>query len=110
MAEPRPVTRTMTVADVKDQLSRLVGDIDRQELRVLVEDAGVPLAAIISADDLDRFTQLEQERDERFAVIDRMREAFRDVPIQEIERETERSVAEARKRLRQRADVAARSA
>ena len=48
-------------------------------------------------------TQRELEREERFAVIDRMREAFADVSPEEIEREAERSVAEARARSKQRA-------
>jgi hypothetical protein len=62
-------------------------------------------------DALERLVQLERKRDERFAVIDRMREAFQDVPVEEIDREAERSVAEARSRLRQRAnELAARSA
>ena len=69
------------------------------------------MAALVSADDLTRFAQLERERDERFAVIDRMREAFKDVSPEEIEREAERSVAAARERRRQRAAApAARSA
>ena len=111
MAESRPVTRSMTIAEVKTQLSRLVGDFDRKPFRILVEDAGVPVAAIISVDDLARFAQLERERDERFAVIDRMREAFQDVPVEEIEQEAQRSITEARDRLRQRADeLAAHSA
>jgi len=49
--------------------------------------------------------------DERFAVIDRMREAFKDVPPEEIAREADRSVAEARERRRRdKAQAATRSA
>jgi nicotinamidase-related amidase len=43
---------------------------------------------------------LDRERDERFAVIDRMREAFKDVSPEEIEREADRSVAAAREHRR----------
>lgn len=111
MAEPNPVTRTMTVSDIQDQLPRLVTAIDRHQTRIVVEAAGVPVAAIISIDDLERFARLECERDARFAVIDRMRDAFQDVPVEEIEQEAQRSVTEARERRRQRADeLAARSA
>jgi hypothetical protein len=60
---------------------------------VLVEKSGIPVAAIISAEDLKRFAQLEQEREQRFAVIDRVREAFSDVPAEEIETETDRIIA-----------------
>jgi prevent-host-death family protein len=81
-------------------LSRVVNRVHRKETRTLVEKSGIPVVAIISADDLERFAQFEREREERFAVIDRMR-APSDVPPEEIEREAERSLAEARARLRQ---------
>jgi prevent-host-death family protein len=111
MREPEPMTQTMKISEVKNTLSSLVNKVYRKETRVLVEKSGIPVAAIISVDDLKRFAQLEQEREERFAVIDRMREAFKDVPPEEIEREADRSVAAARERLRQRTpEAAARTA
>jgi prevent-host-death family protein len=111
MREQEPMTQTMKISEVKNTLSSLVNKVYRKETRVLVEKSGIPVAAIISADDLKRFAQLERERDERFAVIDRMREAFADVPPEEIEREADRSVAAARERRRQRtSEATARSA
>lgn len=59
------------------------------------EKTPMPDAAKRSNGDLAHRT-----REERFAVIDRMRDAIRDVPAEEIEREAERSVAAARERLR----------
>lgn len=106
-----PMTQTMKISDVKNTLSSLVNQVYRKQTRVLVEKSGIPVAAIISADDLARFAQLEREREERFVVIDRMREAFQEVPAEEIEREAERSVAAARQRRRkQMAAPSARSA
>lgn len=96
----------MTISEVKNARSRVMTQVYRKETRVLVEKSGIPVAAIISMDDLERFARLEREREERFAVIDRLREAFADVPAEEIEREAERSVAEARERLRQRVPAA----
>ena len=111
MREQDPMTQTMKISDVKNQLSSVVNKVYRKETRVLVEKSGIPVAAIISADDLKRFAQLEQEREQRFAVIDRMREAFKDVPPEEIEREADRSVAAARERRRQgTSEATARSA
>jgi antitoxin (DNA-binding transcriptional repressor) of toxin-antitoxin stability system len=93
MRQEEPTTHTMNISDVKNQLSRLVTDVCRHETRVVVEKSGIPVAAFISMDDLRRFVQLELERAERFAVIDRAREAFQDVPPDEIERETDRIIA-----------------
>jgi hypothetical protein len=52
---------------------------------------------------------LEQEREERFKVIDRAREAFQDVPDEEIEREVDRIIARLRAEARKDAAVATTS-
>jgi hypothetical protein len=70
-----------------------VNAVYRKERRVLVEKSGIPVAAIIAADDLERFAQLEREREERCAEIDRVRDAFKDVPAEKIEAETDRNIA-----------------
>src|SRR4051794_16931237 len=98
MREQQPMTQTMKISEVKNQLSSVVNRVYRKETRVLVEKSGIPVAAIISADDLKRFAQFEQEREQRFQAIDRMREAFKDVPPEEIEREADRAVAELREK------------
>lgn len=98
MNETRLNMRTMKITDVKNQLSRLVNEIHRHETRVLVEKSGIPVAALISVDDLNRLLRFEQERAERLKVIDEMREAFKDVPVEEIEREADRAVAELREK------------
>ncbi len=111
MGELPPAIKAMTISEIKTTLASLVNRVSRNETRVLVEEDGVSVAAIISADDLSRFVQLEREREERFAVIDRIREAFADVPLDKLEREAARSVAAARQRRRERAtDTTPRSA
>jgi prevent-host-death family protein len=97
MREQHP--QTQTISDVKNRLSSLVNEVYQHETRVLVEKSGIPVAAIVSAEDLMRLSQLEQDREALFAAIDRMREAFKDVPPEEIEREADRAVAELRGKL-----------
>lgn len=96
MPEHEPVTQTMKISDVKSLLSSLVNEVNRKETRILVEKSGIPVAAIVSADDLRRLHQFDQQREAFFLRIDRMREAFKDVPPEEIEREADRAVAELR--------------
>jgi prevent-host-death family protein len=88
--------KTTTIDDIRDQLSHVAYEVGRQETRFLVEDNGTPVFAIVSAEDLERLTQLEPEREERFKIIDRVREAFRDVPPEEIEHETDRIIEDFR--------------
>ncbi len=75
----------------------------RRETRVIVEKSGVPVAAIISAADLERLNQLEEQRKARFKALDESRAAFKDVPDEELEREVARAIEETRAQNRQRA-------
>ncbi len=93
-------TQTMATDSVQEQFVEVVGRVSRNETRVLLEDRGTPVAAIVSTDDLRRLDQLDAERAERFAVIDEMRAAFRGVPVEEIEREAERALTEVRAEMR----------
>jgi prevent-host-death family protein len=88
--------QVMKISDVKAKLSSLVNEVYRKERRILVEKAGIPVAAVISVDDLERLNQFERERRERFAVIDEMREAFKDIPDDQIERDVTAIVREMR--------------
>jgi prevent-host-death family protein len=89
-------TQVMKISDVKAKLSSLVNEVYRKERRILVEKAGIPVAAIISANDLERLVQFERDWEERFEVVDRMREAFKDVPPDQIERDVAAIVREMR--------------
>jgi prevent-host-death family protein len=89
----------MKISDVRTELDALVHRVSRNETRVVVEQSGVPVAALVSTDDLARLDELgrrERERAERFSVIDKMRQAFAGVPVEEIERETDRITAKIR--------------
>ncbi len=100
MGERQPVTETMKISEVRGQLNTLVNRVYRKETRVLVEKSGIPVAALVSTDDLQRLNQLDAEREADFAVIDEMRTAFKDVPPEEIEREAARALAEVRAEIR----------
>jgi hypothetical protein len=97
MRDPESVTETVEILDLGDRLEMVIDGVARRATRVLGERAGAPLAARVSTDDLDRLARLDEERrarEERFAVVDRMREAFKGVAPEEIERETARAIVE----------------
>jgi prevent-host-death family protein len=96
-AQP-PATETMKISEVKQQLNSLVNRVYRKETRVLVQKSGIPVAGIVSADDLARLDQLDREWDERTRAIERFSQAFADVPVEEVEAEVARIIAEGRRR------------
>lgn len=90
------MTQVMKASEVRQQWSQLLNKVFRSQTRVVVEKSGIPVAAVISAGDLERFNNLEELREQRFKALDEMRDAFKDVPAKELEHE----VAEALKQVR----------
>jgi len=88
--------QVMKASDVRAQWSQLLNKVFRNKTRVVVEKSGIPVAAVISAEDLQRFTQMEEQREKRFKALDKMREAFKDVPSEEIDREVKRAISQVR--------------
>ena len=93
MSQEQTKTQTMKISDVKQQFNSLVNQIYRGQTRVVVEKSGIPVAAIVSPDDLQRLDQLEQERDRRFRILEEFGAAFADVPVAELEREVNRALS-----------------
>lgn len=100
MREPKPVTQTMSTSAARQQFSGVIGRVFRGEERIIVERGGVPVAAIVSARDLERVEAYERRREADFAVLDRIGEAFADVPAEEIEREAAKAITEVRAEMR----------
>ena len=90
------MTEIMKASAARQQWSQVLNKVFRNQTRVIVEKSGIPVAAVISAVDLQRFTQLEEQRKERFKALDRMREAFKDVPIEVVEREINKAITQVR--------------
>ena len=100
MTAAQPVTEKMKMSDAKQQFSRVVNAVFRTNRRVLVEKGGIPVAAIVSAEDLERLNQLDAEWEAGFEVLDEISAAFEGVDPAEIERETEQALAEVRAEMR----------
>lgn len=98
MREPIPDIQVIQLSDVKEPLLRLVSKVSRKETRVIVENAGEPVAALVSAEDLRRLNDLDHAWDERTKAIERFSKAFSDVPADEVETDVARIIEEQRKR------------
>jgi prevent-host-death family protein len=90
----------MNATEARAQWSKLLNDVFRRNTRVIIEKSGIPVAAVISARDLERWRHYEAERERRFAILDEIGAAFADVQENEIEREAAKAVAEARAEVR----------
>jgi PHD/YefM family antitoxin component YafN of YafNO toxin-antitoxin module len=93
-------TDTLPIAEVADRLSNLVDEVSANDKRIVIERDGVPVATIISMSDLHMLRHVDDEIKRRWQLLEMMREPFRDVPPEEIERETAKAVAEVRAEMK----------
>jgi len=100
MATRKSETTTMKISDARSQLNAIADRVYREGDRIVVEKSGIPVMAVISIRDLEKFQYLEAKREKDFEVFDRIREVFKDVPQEEIEREADRATKEVKAEMR----------
>ena len=86
----------MKASEARQQWSQLLNKVFKDQTRVIVEKSGIPIAAVISAEDLERFNKLEKQREQNFAILDEIGEQFKDVPVEEIEQQVNSALKQVR--------------
>lgn len=95
MARRPPQKETQSASGTRQQWSDTLARVYRRETRVLVEKSGIPVAAIVSVDDLEQLERLD-ERQDAFEALDRTRSAFEGVPDQELDDRVAAALAQVR--------------
>jgi prevent-host-death family protein len=90
------MTQTINASTARQEFSKILNKVFREETRIVVEKSGIPVAAIVSTEDLKRLDQLEKERVERFGILDEVKAVFKDIPEAEIEKETDQALSHVR--------------
>ncbi len=90
------MTQVMKASDVRQQWSQLLNQVFIKQTRIIVEKSGIPVVAVISAEELKRFTKLDEQRKADFKVLDNMREAFKGISAEKLEEEVNKALTEVR--------------
>jgi prevent-host-death family protein len=93
-------TETVKASEARQHFAELVNRVFKEGTRVVVEKSGIPVAALVSLRDLAYLERLDGNRAERQAILDAMREPFKDVPPDELQREIDEALAEVREEVR----------
>lgn len=80
----------------QEQLPSLLDAVRRNKSRIVIHENGTPVAAIVSARDLEMLEFYERKRAEAFETLKQISKHFEDVPLEELEQEVSRAVMEAR--------------
>ncbi len=100
MREREPMTKTLKASEARQHFSELLNQVFKGETRVLVEKSGIPVAAIVSATDLNKLQQLESQQSERFKLLERLRAGFADLSEEQIQREVTEIIEKQRQQER----------
>jgi prevent-host-death family protein len=84
MPDQPPMVQTFDIDLDKHQLSTVIQRVSHKEARVLVEQSGVLVAAIVSIEDLERLQQLDQEWEQTTQAIARLSQAVADIPVADL--------------------------
>ena len=91
----------MKASDVRSNWSQLLNKVFRGETDVVVEKSGIPVAAIVSAQDYEQLQRIKQQRKKDFALLREIRTAFTDQTPEQISEGVEQSIMEARAERKQ---------
>ncbi|MGN6031536.1 MAG: type II toxin-antitoxin system prevent-host-death family antitoxin, partial [Thermomicrobiales bacterium] len=89
-------TQVLKFTEARPRLSALLDEVFRREARVLIRKGSIPVAAIVSVEDLERLNRWDAEREQAFAILGEVGEAFADQSPERIAQEVERALVEAR--------------
>ncbi|MCI0546703.1 MAG: hypothetical protein L0027_05415 [Candidatus Rokubacteria bacterium] len=87
--------KTVPALEGRTQFGQIMKEVQRGQVRVLVEESGVAMVGIISAQE---FQRLIAQRDARFEVVDRIRRRLPAVPDSEVRRDVREALNRARRR------------
>ena len=96
MTEREPMTQTITVTDAQRDFGKLVKRVSSREARLVVEENGEAVAALVSTEDLDQLRRLDSYREDPWKVIDEIHARNRDKDPEEVERDVAEVIDEMR--------------
>ncbi len=90
------VTQTMAASEAKRNWSKIINKAFSGQARFVVQKHGIPVAGIVSADDVERLAEIDAQRARDFEILDRVGQAFRDQSPEEIQAAVTKALAEVR--------------
>ena len=107
MADQMRVRRTVDVSEAGALLGELLGRVERSQVRLVIQQDGKDVAALISAHDLERLEMLDRRAADGWAAIQEIWARNVDIDPEEAERDIAEAIAEVRAEARAKAKARA---
>ncbi|MDO9513565.1 MAG: hypothetical protein Q7J59_03015 [Elusimicrobiota bacterium] len=87
-------TKTIPALEARVHLGEIMKQSFKNGARFIVEKSGIPMIAILNANE---YRQFFQEREERFKIMDRIRTKLPNIPAEEVEKDIRATIKAVRK-------------
>jgi hypothetical protein len=87
-------TKTIPAVEARVHLGEIMKRSFKNGEDFIVEKSGIPMIAILNADEYKKYIQ---EREERFKIIERIKKKLPDVPAKEVEKDITKAIKTVRK-------------
>lgn len=92
MDDAKPTSPTFDAGTVGQRWAEIVAQVTQRHARIVVEAEGEPVMAIVPLADLQRLAQLDEERAQFLAALERTQAGFAEVSDDELADEIERAL------------------
>lgn len=96
MTEPINPPVYMAASEVRQNFSATINRVAEEETRIIIRKDGAPVAAIVPLRDVRSLEQSDAKFAAARAAIERLRDKFKDVDPEELDREAEKAIREVR--------------
>ena len=90
--------RRISAVEARKRLGEILESVYYRGDEVVIERAGKPMAVVIPA---ERYEAMEKSRERLFELVEENWEKNKDVPYEDVEREVQKAIEEARTRRRE---------
>lgn len=89
-------TESLKFTEARPRLSELLNRVFHREARIRLYKGAIPVAAIVSINDLERLEAYDRDRVAAVSAMERISQKFADVPLHDLEAEIDRATADVR--------------
>lgn len=93
MVDQPILTQSIPASEARQKFGELIKQVYNRQYRVIVEKGGIPVIAMVALPDLERWTRLDREREERFRVLDEIQARNQEKSPEEVERDVAEEIA-----------------
>ena len=98
--KPSLPTEVVPASAARQKFGELIKQVYNRRSRIVVEKGGIPVMAMVSLSDLERWLRLDEEREERYRVLDEIHEKNADRSPEEVEQDVAAEIAAIREERR----------